>query len=73
MGEVIQEKVIMTDRDDGDDTLPLLGPYVSEGDSDDVSSVGDNESQSFPDSDSSVGDAVDMWDNHPTIRNSTQK
>ena len=47
---------------------PLLSPFVSEGDSDNKSSVGSNESHLFPDN-NSEGDDADMWADHPTTRN----
>jgi len=64
--QAIQEKLKSTREDD--DAMPsLLGPYVSEGDSDDESSVNSNESRSYPDSDSE-GDDADMWADHPNNR-----
>jgi len=58
-------------REDDDDMPPLLGFYMSEGDSEDESSVGSNESHTFFDSDSE-GDDADLWADHPTTRNSNQ-
>ena len=67
---IIQEQIQAIRDHDNNDMPLLLGPYVSEGESDDNSSVNINNSLGRNDYNSEGED--DMWDNHPIVNDPNQ-